>query len=853
MTAIDDATQERANDLAAAGFNGLARVIVRVFPAASPPVAELEVHFHNELHRDTLVAAANTPDRAASIFPLRGGHRIRAGAASGQIHTSAVAPGPTPASLILQVTPIGDYSTYELAVDPAAIDPALALPAVRIDPFFAELSFRFRPGCFSNAFAPEWQAAPAPQAAPHIDYLAKDYDSFRHTLISAMMQRVPGWQATSEADLDQVIIGLIAATGDELSDYQDRVMNEAWLSTARSRVSLARHARLMDYHIHQGNQADTWIALQLDRAAVTGLLKLPAGQPFWTGAQARPGLAHRHPEAVIFATRIDHDLHPILDALQLYTWDDAVPELAAGATRADLAVDVTGLGLTELAGVQLVADFVNGTGPSTLRLRHLLVEETLNPLTGTANGRDPNRRQLLELIEGSAQVIEDPVRGRHLVRLRWRDEDRLRARYAFTVFPGGFRTPGACLFHGNLARVHHGHFATAIFHEPGQELAPDDLTNPSAPLERHFQRTPGDRYGLLCHLPHAPLAYLPTPPGGEAPPRSTLRVTVEVPFGGADDWDEVISLIHSDDSQEDGDHFAVETDEHQRSLIRFGNNTNGRLPPELSKITCRYQVGQGHVGNIGPDTLANAESVPPIVTPVITRCWNPFDVTGGRDPELPEKILRNAPEAARARQLRAVTTADYVRRAEEVPGVSRAAATYLWTGSWRTVRIAIDPEGTTVLSDSLRAAVARHLETVRLIGEDLELRAPRYVAVALTVVVCLKQDFWPADVRHVLEQEFSDGYTPDGRAGFFHPDRWTFGQRLRKSEIAGRIHRVAGVGHIVHMALVRFNQPTPGTYADTTAGPDELFIGPDEIVRVGNEPGRLENGFVRFHLQGGRQ
>ena len=50
-------------------------------------------------------------------------------------------------------------------------------------------------------------------------------------------------------------------------------------------------------------------------------------------------------------------------------------------------------------------------------------------------------------------------------------------------------------------------------------------------------------------------------------------------------------------------------------------------------------------------------------------------------------MLRNAPEAFRARQLRAVTLADYVKRAEEVGGVSRAVARYAWTGSWRTVRI----------------------------------------------------------------------------------------------------------------------------------------------------------------------
>ena len=97
-------------------------------------------------------------------------------------------------------------------------------------------------------------------------------------------------------------------------------------------------------------------------------------------------------------------------------------------------------------------------------------------------------------------------------------------------------------------------------------------------------------------------------------------------------------------------------------------------------------------GNVGAEQLVYAQPLTGALTGAIVSVWNPFDVTDGRDPEPPEKIRRKAPEAYRARQLRAVTLADYVRRAEEVPGVSRAVARYAWTGSWRTVRI-VDRSG----------------------------------------------------------------------------------------------------------------------------------------------------------------
>jgi hypothetical protein len=146
-----------------------------------------------------------------------------------------------------------------------------------IDPIFAAIRFKFRPGCFNLncASLPKYQPLPA---EPVIDYLAKDYDSFKHVLIAAMMERVPDWTPTSEADLDQVLIDLIAADADELSDFQDRAKIEGYLGSARKRVSLARHARLMDYHIHQGNQASTALALRLSADTV-----IPSGFGVWTG------------------------------------------------------------------------------------------------------------------------------------------------------------------------------------------------------------------------------------------------------------------------------------------------------------------------------------------------------------------------------------------------------------------------------------------------------------------------------------------------------------------------------------------------------------------------------------------
>ncbi|MBW4671116.1 MAG: baseplate J/gp47 family protein [Cyanomargarita calcarea GSE-NOS-MK-12-04C] len=965
--------EKRAEQLASKNLNGMKLVLVTLEPPVNPTEAHLEVYFFNEKELTNIATSATS---AKEIFPIFGGHRVLGGFASNQVQvTQITAPSPNPdQKLMLTVKPIGDYSTY-----------TLSLNFPNIDPLFNQLSFKFRPGCFSTECAPKQTFKPAPQE-PTIDYLAKDYDSFRHTMIAAMMQRVPDWQATSEADLDQVLLEIFSVAADELSDYQDRVMNEAYLASARKRVSLARHGRLMDYHIHQGNQGSTWVAI---RVAEGEIFALPSGFLTWTGEEVNAstsqvfmsqgstlplfeidtafaielnastvssGLRDRFlrnkielsttltnlqvtiketnqkwlltdtekqavflikqlgsklivyaPDIVFeidiaFTTELNAgtvsselrdrflqnnvtlsatlanlhvtvkpsdqqwlltdtekheiffikqgedklnvyapDLHPWLNEIELYTWNGAIPSLAAGSTKADLKLIIP---------QEIPARYLE----NLIRRRqsnYLVIQEWLNPETGLTAGRDPTKRQLLKLLPGKAAATakQDPFTGDWFVQVQWEEKDKLQRNYCFTIDCATSQPTKVSLFHGNLVKVHHGRPRAIAFKAPGTILG----TN-----EYYYQ--PTKRWGTICSLPPEPLAYKATLPGGEIPPQSTLEVTVSLNVQD-DRWDEVIDLIHSDDSAEAGDRFIVETDELRQSIIRFGNDKNGRKLPSQATVKCNYQVGLGLDGNIGSDTLLHGGLLVSLdaenritydatilqpASPGKPSVWNPFDVTNGRAPEPVTEIIRRVPEAYRFRQLRAITLQDYVKRAEELPEVSKAAARYAWTGSWRTVQIAIDPVGTTLLDDTLREELARHLNAVRLIGEDLEIRPPRFVPLDIRVKLCIHPEYWPEDIKFLLEQEFSDGFTPDGRMGFFHPDRWTFGQELHASQILGRIQAIEGVEHVIAIALKRWNEKTPGT--DKIA-----HLRSNEIIEVRNDPDHMEKGFIEFKVKGGRQ
>jgi predicted phage baseplate assembly protein len=326
---------------------------------------------------------------------------------------------------------------------------------------------------------------------------------------------------------------------------------------------------------------------------------------------------------------------------------------------------------------------------------------------------------------------------------------------------------------------------------------------------------------------------------------STLVVDVTPAGGATETWVERPDLVHADDSADTGNSFIVETDELRRSVIRFGNGVNGRALPVGARVHCSYQFGDDLAGNVGADSIVQLEQAfDPLVAQAT--CWNPLDVTSGRAPEPVAEILRSVPEAYRTRQLRAVTLADYVTRAQELPGVSRAAARYAWTGSWRTVQVTIDPQGTTELDPALRQRVADYLEAVRLIGEDIEIRPPRFVPLVIHVTICANEAYWPEDLEVVLDHEFSATYTPDGRRGFFHPDAWTFGQELHASEILGRIREIEGVEHVVSIDIARWDEPSIGIGAVVT-------LRPNEIILVENDPDHMELGSIDFQVIGGRQ
>ena len=162
--------------------------------------------------------------------------------------------------LLVEVAEPGDFSTYTLRL---IQDEDHAGPPAGFDPILSAVDFSFKvacPGdfdCQARSVCP-----PEPRTEPEINYLAKDYASFRQLMLDRLAVVAPQWRERLAADLGMVLVELLAYVGDYLSYQQDAVATEAYLRTARRRSSVRRHARLVDYSMHDGCNARVWVHLR---------------------------------------------------------------------------------------------------------------------------------------------------------------------------------------------------------------------------------------------------------------------------------------------------------------------------------------------------------------------------------------------------------------------------------------------------------------------------------------------------------------------------------------------------------------------------------------------------------------
>jgi hypothetical protein len=786
---------------------------------------------------------------ALKNFQLAGGERIRG------VAIVSISLGTDAHILTVQVDQPGDFSIYTLSLISADTenDPDHPTPPLGIDPLLSAVDFSFKVGCPSDFDCKAPKVCPAePQSAPDIDYLAKDYNSFRQLMLDRMSALMPQWQERNVADLGVTLVELLAYVGDHLSYQQDAVATEAYLGTAQHRVSVRRHARLVDYFMHDGCNARVWVQIQTN----TDALPITKGTKLLTASGAQPGLMASDSATLNQALRSGAEgfetMHDVLlfvahKTINFYTWGDGSCCLPKGATRATLQDDPD-----------------DPQKHLCLRAGDVLIfEEQFGPDTGAAADADPTRRHAVRLTWVAPAT--DPLSGQAIVEIEWASEDALPFPFCLAVVTKDGSQASVAL--GNIVLADHGVTIDGemIGTVPDGTLSPmpsdtgdrckshaPQLVPPrfrprlqNAPLTMTVMveipsNVPGQGETTIATFnPKAPAsaAILPTP-------EAALPAISLTSSNGS--WQPQRDLLASD--WQDAE-FVVEAGDDGVASLRFGDDHYGMAPKPGQEFLANYRVGNGTPGNIGQDTLVNIISTDTTISnKAIKGVRNPLPASGGIDPETIEHVRQNAPSAFRVQE-RAVTPADYAQVAERHSGIQQAAATFRWTGSWRTVFLTVDRLGGLDVDAGFKAEMLTFMEPYRMAGHDLEIDGPLYVSLRIEMTVCVKADYFRSDVEEVLLQVLSDRVLPDGTRGVFHPDNFTFGQTVYLSPLYAAAMKVEGVAAVEVTTFERQATPDPNQVA-LKAG--KLTLARLEIARLDNDPDFPEHGVLTLNMDDGK-
>ena len=820
-------------------MNGVDFVEVLPGPTLSEPTPSeptLCVHFFGEV---PAVRDNEHPDglTLANVV-IRGGRRIRD---IKVLHLKRETSADPDQDDCLRVTldKPGDFSTYQFCLT--------GVPG--FDPRYCCADFAFRLDCPADldcATAPA--CAPEPGPAPEISYLAKDYATFRQLILDRLAVTMPGWRERHEADVGIVLVEVLAYAADHLSYYQDAVATEAYLNTARLRISIRRHARLVDYALHEGLNARAWVTVWTDRdtpSARAADLFFVTGFPELTGtrrllrATDLDGVPASHYLVFEPVAGPDDELtfRAVHSEIAFHTWGRAECCLEAGATSATLRDTEPPLSLSP--GDVLILEEVKGAG------------------TGQPADADPSRRHAVRLTGVTA--TRDELLGVPVVEVEWSPADALPFALCLSArlpAPDCTLVPDMSVARGNVVLVDHGTTRTETLGPVGESVTTGQCACEGSVLE---VTTVPARFTPV--LAAAPLTF------AEAvdPAAPAAAVTVRDPRLGrpqvsllatgsartrttrtrtAQPWTPQPDLLSS--TAEDR-HFVAELDDDGRAHLRFGDGELGLMPPAGTTFTATYRTGNGTAGNVGRDAIGYLVLRSASWSGVGVRPRNPMPASGGTDPEPTAQARLFAPDAFRTELKRAITADDYAQIAALRPGVQAAAAELRWTGSWYEARVAVDALGTDVAGQALLDDVDAHLRVVRRMGHDLAVGPATLVPLDIEVHVCVKPHYARGAVQAAVLGVLGSGRGPDGRTGMFHPDNLTFGTSIRLSRIVAAVQALEGVASVEVTRLRRLGHPDAG---ELSAG--VLTVHDLEIAELAGDPSLPEEGRLVLVMGGGR-
>ncbi|HRJ53125.1 MAG TPA: putative baseplate assembly protein [Candidatus Thiothrix moscowensis] len=776
----------------------------------------------------------------------------------------------------------GDFSTYTLRVV-IKDEKGQLQPHPAFDPRYDRVEFSFKANCPSDMDCRQpTTCLPVKRDEPEINYLAKDYSSFRQLMFDRLALLMPDWQERHVPDLNVALVELLAYVGDHLSYYQDAVATEAYLDTARQRISVRRHARLIDYPMHEGCNARTWVCVQTDSEII-----LKRGDYFITKLEQAQTSVLSHEDVERFPTGsyevfepmglVDSiTLYPDQHEIQFYTWSDAACCLPVGATSATLVGRLVTQQKPRPVGKPQVQDgdpvIIPGDDalvyPQTTKpppqqtiqdkVLHLHVgdvlifEEIKGAKTGAEADANPSHRHAVRLTQ--VDSIQDPLEpDQGLTEITWRLEDALPFQLCLSSHQSAqpcATIPDVSIARGNLILVDHG--------KTVQESLQDQQCEPESVCDcygEEIQQVRAKPYQPT--LQQAPLVFSQPFPANkpasqmlqqdECSALPNIHLQSLVDEAHSEIWEVQADLLASGARDR---HFVVETDNEGRGQLRFGNGKQGKRPSVTEGYVAAYRIGGGVAGNVGAGVIHHLVLRNRVLSGSSVAVSNPLPASGGKAPQSLKEVKMFAPHAFRQRLERAITADDYAAIVmREFPyEVQRAVARLRrTTGGWFEVLVAVDPLGRDEAEQSLLDRIEQRLYRYRRIGHELVVKSAQRVPLHIRLEVQVLPGYLRAHVKAALLAVLGNRALADGKRGFFHPDNLSFGDAIHRSKLVAVVQAVEGVESVDVARLERLHQGSSQALDEGL-----LSLGTFEIARLDNDPSLPENGRLELGMRGGR-
>lgn len=234
------------------------------------------------------------------------------------------------------------------------------------------------------------------------------------------------------------------------------------------------------------------------------------------------------------------------------------------------------------------------------------------------------------------------------------------------------------------------------------------------------------------------------------------------------------------------EHFVASINELQTMDVKFGDDINGKIPPNAQNVSIGWATTLGAGGNAAANQITEtpvAVPAPPGVTVMVN---NDDDFTGGADAEGLTQLKRNVPLSLRT-LYRAVTDRDYIDVTELALGVAKAGVDF---ECGKTIDVFIAPEGGGIASQTLLDDTGDYLDVRKMNTTFINMFAAGEVAFIIEWNVVAFKNFLNSEVQSDVETELLD---------FFDISN----QEISGSVFVGDLYQlIEGVTSVDHSTLV---------------------------------------------------